>query len=238
LKIFKYIASIILVSSCASSPVQQGDNLIAVNKIINTTHIKKPIRRSTADSKALIKKIENKMQPTLDDICIEYAIECNWEISQEVNMTFNAYANIEDNKKKIVLFTGLVSGVHYEEELAFVLAHEIAHHLANHINESRLRTYAGMAVGSVVGASVGDPVSGALYGGAMARNSFSVSQEIEADLIAARLLHDTGYDLIKAKMVLFRMNRMGSSYYTEWLASHPSGPDRILKFEEAINEIH
>ena len=72
----------------------------------------------------------------------------------------------------------------------------------------------------------------------MARNSFSVSQEIEADLIAARLLHDTGYDLIKAKMVLFRMNRMGSSYYTEWLASHPSGPDRILKFEEAINEIH
>ena len=229
---------VILLASCASSPVQQGENLIAVNKIINTSHIKKPIRRNTADSQDLITKIEKRMRPSLDDLCIEYNIDCDWEISQEINMTFNAYATIKDGKKKIVLFTGLVSGVHYEEELAFVLAHEIAHHVSNHINESKLRGYAGMAIGSVVGASVGDPISGALYGAAVARNSFSVSQEIEADLIASKILTNAEYDLNKAKMVLLRMNRMGSSFYTEWLASHPSGPDRILKFEEHANEIN
>ena len=95
-----------------------------------------------------------------------------------------------------------------------------------------------MALGGVVGASVGDPISGALYGAAVARNSFSVSQEIEADLIASKILTNAEYDLNKAKMVLLRMNRMGSSFYTEWLASNQSGPDRILKFEEHANEIN
>jgi len=218
-------------------PVTQGDNLVEVNEIINTSHIKKPVRRSTADSKKLIDKIENKLTPSLDVICLEYKIDCNWEITQKVDMSFNAYATIEEGKNKVVLYTGLVSGVYYEEELAFVLAHEIGHHLANHINESKLTSYAGMAVGSVLGTLVLDPIAGALYGGAIARNTFSISQEIEADFIAMQLLKDSGYNLEKAKMVLLRMNRMSSDFYTEWLDSHPSGPDRILIFNENINEL-
>ena len=234
----RYLFLTFLIYSCSSSPVQQGDNLIAVNEIINVTHIKKPIRRNSNDSSELLNKIENKIQPALDKICIEYSVDCNLEVAQEINMTFNAYATIEDGKKKIILFTGLVSGVYYEEELAFVLAHEYAHHIANHINESKLRAYAGMALGGVIGSSIGDPVTGATIGSSLARYSFSVSQELEADFIAAKLLYESGYDLNNAKMVLLRMNRMGSSFYTEWLSSHPSGPDRILKFEETLNEIN
>ncbi|MDA9720401.1 M48 family metalloprotease [bacterium] len=230
---FFLVFSLIL-SSCASSPVQEKGNIDKVNKIINTSPIKKPIRRTTKQSEELITKIESRINPAVETFCEERNLTCDWEISQEVNMTFNAYATIEDGQKKIVLFTGLVSGVHYEEELAFVVAHEIAHHLANHINESRITTGVGAALGGVLGAAVGLPTVGATYGAALGRLSFSVDQENEADEIATKLLKDSGYDLEKAKMVILRMARMGGGYYTEWMSSHPSGPDRILNFEERV----
>ena len=231
-----YFAFIFFVFSCASSPTQNAENAEYVSSIINSTHIKKPIRRTVKDSEEIIKRIESKIMPSIYSYCEENGISCNWSLEQEINTSFNAYATIEDGESKIVLFTGLISGVHYEEELAFVIAHEIGHHLANHINEAKMTTYAGMLLGGAIGATVGDPVSGALYGGSIGRNSFSINQENEADKIAANILLDSGYDLEKAKMVLLRMSRMSSQFYTVWMSSHPSGPDRILNFKKNIYE--
>lgn len=231
-----FFLCLFLLCSCASSPLDQTNNIERVNKIMNSSPIKKPIRRTTNESKMLIDKIEEKLVTSSVSYCQNKAKDCEWNIKQEINMSFNAYASLEDGKKEIVLFTGLVSGVHYEEELAFVLAHEMGHHLANHINESIFTTYAGMALGSVLGAAAGDPLSGAAYGAAIGRNTFSISQENEADKIALEILMEAGYDLKKAKMVLLRMSRMSSTYYSEWLSSHPSGPERILHFESNIYE--
>ena len=55
---FFLVFSLIL-SSCASSPVQEKGNIDKVNKIINTSPIKKPIRRTTKQSEELITKIES-----------------------------------------------------------------------------------------------------------------------------------------------------------------------------------
>ena len=64
------------------------------------------------------------------------------------------------------------------------------------------------------------------------------SEEREISLVSGQavydVLKDSGYDLEKAKMVILRMARMGGGYYTEWMSSHPSGPDRILNFEERV----
>lgn len=58
---------------------------------------------------------------------------CNygWSINLNINDSYNAYASSSQN---IVVFTGLINQSKYDDEIAFVLAHEIGHHAYKHMD--------------------------------------------------------------------------------------------------------
>ncbi len=203
---------------------------------INSFPLKKPIYRTKSESKALIEKVIKRIEPYANELCLSLRNDqklCDWKLEVISSNQFNAFAS-GDNK--IGFYTGLVRGIHYEEELAFVVAHEIAHHIANHINESKVATYGGAIIAALIAAGSGVPeLSGnaAQTGAYIGRFSGSKKKESEADLISTIILNKAGYDLNKARIGLIRMTRTGlSKTKSQWLDSHPTGPERILAFDE------
>lgn len=203
---------------------------------INSFQLKKPIYRTKSESIALIEKVIERIEPYANELCLSLRKDqklCDWELEVISSNRFNAFAS-GDNK--IGFYTGLVRGIYYEEELAFVVAHEIAHHIANHINESKTATYGGAIIAALIAASSGVPelsADAAQSGAYIGRFSGSRKRESEADLISTIILKKAGYDLKKARIGLIRMTRTGLSKTTsEWLDSHPTGPERILAFDE------
>ena len=143
---------------------------------------------------------------------------------------------------------GVLDHTHSDEELAFIVAHEMSHHILNHINDDT-----GFTVGEGIGILLGlaligdddyDADSATLenmtdligltkdIGGVFDRPQYSRSQENESDFLAIQILHDANYDLNKAKQGLINIaaSAEDTSSYPAFLASHPSGPQRLASF--------
>ena len=103
---------------------------------INSYKLKKPIYRTKAESRALLESVIEKIYPKAKELCLSQGLDitkCEWDL-EVVSVQFNAY-----NRQKKFFYTGLVRGIHYEEELAFVVAHEIDH-IGDHLNKSKTRS--------------------------------------------------------------------------------------------------
>jgi Zn-dependent protease with chaperone function len=217
------------------------DSLRVKVEEINSFKLKKPIYRTRSESKKLLEKVINRIEPFAVEICLatrDDIKKCKWELEVVSSNQFNAYAS-GDNK--ISFYTGLVRGVYYEEELAFVVAHEIAHHIGNHLNESLISTLTGAFLGALV-ASESDldifSADIAQTGAYIGRFSGSRKRESEADFISTIILKKAGYDLEKARIGLIRMTRTGlSKTSSKFLDSHPTGPERLIAYDEITNSL-
>lgn len=201
---------------------------------INSYKLKKPIYRTKAESRALLESVIEKIYPKAKELCLSQGLDitkCEWDLEVVSGNQFNAYAS---GKNKISFYTGLVRGIHYEEELAFVVAHEIGHHIGDHLNKSKTRSIIGALFGAAIAYEAGIPSSDpAIIGANIGRMSYSKQQELEADAISLKILKDSGYDLNKARMGIVRLTRTGFSRVNSvFLDSHPSGPERVMWFDE------
>ena len=217
------------------------DSLKEMVKEINSFRLKKPIYRTKSESKQLLEKVIKRIEPFAIEICLSARKDmdkCKWELEVVSSNQFNAYAS-GDNK--ISFYTGLVRGVHYEEELAFVVAHEIAHHIGNHINESLFSTLAGDFFGALIASESDLDVLSADISQAVdyvGRFSGSRKRESEDDFISTMILKKAGYDLEKARVGLIRMTRTGlSKTSSKFLDSHPTGPERLLAYDEITKNL-
>lgn len=202
---------------------------------INSYKLKKPIYRTKSQAKELLENVIERIQPHAESFCRELSeasSPCKWELEVVSGNQFNAYASGEN---KISFYTGLVRGIHYEEELAFVVAHEMGHHIGNHINKSRSSTILGALIGAAIAIESDNPTAAsdaANIGAYIGRFSFSRKQEIEADSISKVILINSGYDMEKARGGLIRLTRTGLSKASSSFGdSHPSGPERLLIFD-------
>tara|TARA_B100000795_G_C22782692_1_gene433133 strand:+ start:1198 stop:1932 length:735 start_codon:yes stop_codon:yes gene_type:complete len=200
---------------------------------INSYRLKKPIFRTKSEAKKLLESVIERIKPQAEAICRELSSSaCEWELEVVSGNAFNAYAS---GTNKISFYTGLVRGVYYEEELAFVVAHEIGHHIGNHISKSKTSTILGALIGAALAIESDNPTiaaDAANIGAYIGRFSFSRKQEIEADSISKIILLNSGYDMEKARAGLIRLTRTGLSPATSsFLDSHPSGPERVLIFD-------
>jgi len=203
---------------------------------INNFPLKKPRRKSWRDAQNTIAEITTHIQKKAAKYCIEINENSNcksyWSVNLVKSSAFNAYAT---DGNRIIVYTGLLDQTSDDDEIAFVIAHEIGHHAHNHIIETRNRGMLGAVVGGILGAVSGDvevTSQMANMGAGIGRLSYSVTQEKEADAFALRLIEDSGYDSAKARKILLRMARMAGSIKTKFLASHPSGPDRLSEFDK------
>ena len=202
-------------------------------------------RRSEEEMLELYQEVQRSIYPAALSICRGIgelnSLKCTWSFELRQDATINAYASGENT---ITFNSALIENwVGYQEELAFVLAHEIAHHIANHINEGTNRISTGVLIGSVIGIAAaqrfGDEENeldilsaGSMYGGRIASLVYSVEAEQEADLIALEILKRSNINLQRARNVIVRMVRdSNGGNRSSFGDSHPTGIERLAAFD-------
>ncbi|MBU1175080.1 MAG: M48 family metalloprotease [Alphaproteobacteria bacterium] len=141
----------------------------------------------------------------------------------------------------IYVTRGLLALANDESEIAAVVAHEIAHVTLKHARarSSRARTseIVDRVITGVLGGDLETDQSAARSRLSLA--AFSQAQEISADKEGVRVAARAGYDPNAAARFLSSMGRFAAmaaaaeSQGDDFLASHPSTPDRI---EKVLNE--
>jgi Zn-dependent protease with chaperone function len=174
---------------------------------------------------------------------------------------FNAYAT---GSNEIVMFKGIAERSRYDEEVAYILAHELSHHMLNHIRETGTNQLIGNVLGTLVGLAaaawvyegvdcnprsqdcdyVADGIQGMVDIGSnagtfIANRKYSVAQESEADWLTAYILSHADFSLIRAREAVVHMAVINDSTSTRssFFDSHPVGPERLSQFDTAIQEV-
>ncbi len=129
---------------------------------------------------------------------------------------------------------GLLALANDSSEVAAVLAHEMGHISANHAAARQALERQVLSVSSTSDAT--DPSAQvALAAGQRTLASFSRQQELEADAIGIRTIGKAGYDPYAAARFLtamanyanFRQSSLLKDKQPDFLATHPSTPERV-----------
>lgn len=142
----------------------------------------------------------------------------------------NAYAD----GNNIVIFQGMMDFAKTDEELAMVVAHELAHNNMRHIEAKKTNFFLGFLADILVigltGVDVG--IRNAAAG------AYSKDFESEADYVGMYIMARAGMGLDNAPDFWRRMgSRNPKSIEDNYLASHPSTPERFVALGETIKEI-
>ena len=163
-----------------------------------------------------------------------------------------------DNKKiknawcmpggKIAVYSGMLDITKNKNGLAAVMGHEIAHAVAKHSVERASR-------GVILNTTV--QITDILTGGKLSKvnrttgmdtvgllaklgimNPFSRKQESEADFLGLIFSSLSGYDIRETTKIWERMKETNKGKAPpEFMSTHPSADNRIIKINEWINEI-
>jgi predicted Zn-dependent protease len=142
----------------------------------------------------------------------------------------NAYAD----GNNIVIFQGMMDFAKTDEELSMVVAHELAHNNMRHIEAKKTNFFVGLLADILV-----TGLTGVDFGiRNAAAGAYSKDFESEADYVGMYIMARAGMDLDNAPEFWRRMgSRNPRSIEDNYLASHPSTPERFVALEESIREI-
>jgi predicted Zn-dependent protease len=156
--------------------------------------------------------------------------------------TLNAFAAPGGH---IFIFSGLITRLNSEGELAGIMAHEMSHvscrHLAKQMERGTKIGLATLAM-ALAGAFLGGggalseaATMGALAAGQSLSLKYSRTDEEEADRMGLKLLRKAGYDgadMAQALRTIYRYRWYGSDEIPNYLSSHPGTEDRISYIED------
>ncbi|MDO5850759.1 MAG: M48 family metallopeptidase [Methanobacteriaceae archaeon] len=195
----------------------------------------------------LIKAIENYLMKIGRYDYIENYYD--WEFHLVGNDTVNAFCMPGG---KIVVFSGLLSIAHNEEEIAFILAHEISHALLDHsrTQQSARNVKTGLEGAALVGSIIMDltghhDLANATRGITIAADigsefllmkPFGRTHEIEADKLGIMIMHWAGYNIHNIPTFWQAMSAKSPNNH-DFFSTHPSDSKRIEAMKELINEI-
>jgi len=165
-----------------------------------------------------------------------------WEFNLVKDTTVNAFCMPGG---KVVVYEGILPMTKTEGGLAVVMGHEIAHAVAKHSNE-RLSQQMMASFGSGLAdvllsnkSTVTRQTIGILYGlGAQVGVilPYSRKHEYEADRLGLIFMAMSGYDPNEAIAFWERMAANGSGSVLEFMSTHPSDENRILKMKAVLPE--
>ncbi len=173
----------------------------------------------------------------------------DWEFHLLLDNTVNAFC-IPGGK--IVVYSGILSVVNNEEELAFILGHEMAHALLDHTRtrQSAQNTKNTLTTASWIGSFAFDLVG--LGGiGDLARvavntadigsqffllNPWGRDQELEADRLGMLIIHWAGYDITGVPAFWQKMSSQNANNF-DFFSTHPADEKRINVMRSLVEEI-
>jgi hypothetical protein len=160
------------------------------------------------------------------------ALACDYRAAVVANDSVNAFADGQN----VFITTGMLRFVESDDELALVLGHEFAHNALGHVEQMRAQSVGGMlldlAVGVFTGVNTGGVFSG--LGGRM----FSKEFEADSDYMGLYMAARAGFDINMAPNFWRRMAvEHPGSIKKNYMATHPSTPERAAALRETIEEI-
>ena len=173
----------------------------------------------------------------------------DWEFHLLLEDTVNAFC-IPGGK--IAVFTGILSVVNSEEELAFILGHEMAHALLDHTRtrvsaentQNTLATASWLGsfafdliglgeVGSLTRAAVNTVSIGSQF---LLLNPWGRDQELEADRLGMLIIHWAGYDISGVPAFWQKMSGENANNF-DFFSTHPADEKRINVMKSLVLEI-
>lgn len=148
---------------------------------------------------------------------------------------------------KVVVYTGILSIAHNDDQLATVMSHEIAHALARHGAErmSHHKISSGVQnLGNILIKVTAPEYSSAFntaygYGTQLGiMLPYSRSHEYEADEIGIYLMKKAGYNINEAIIFWQNMKQAKGALKPEFLSTHPNDENRIQRITEIVKEIN
>ena len=248
-----------ILNSCASVPITDRKQLRIIpeaklnaqaSQIYEKIKEKEKLIKTGNDLKQ-IKDIGRR----LEDSISEYFYQANLN---DPTTNFQWEYILIDNKKiknawcmpggKIAVYSGMLDITKNKNGLAAVMGHEIAHAVAKHSVERASR---GVILNTTV--QITDILTGGKLSqvnrttgmdtvGLLAKlgimNPFSRKQESEADYLGLIFSSLSGYDIRETTNIWERMKEANKGKAPpEFMSTHPSADNRILKINEWINEI-
>ena len=248
-----------VLNSCSSAPITERRQL----KIIPESKLNaqaaaiyekvKEKEKLSKDTKKLneIKEIGKKMENSIS----EYFSRSNLD---DPTSNFNWEYILIENKKirnawcvpggKIAVYTGILDVTKNTNGLAAVMGHEIAHAVAKHSVERASRgvllntstqlidIFSGGKLSQVNRATGMDTVGLLSQLGIM--NPFNRKQESEADYLGMIFSSLSGYDIRETAKIWERMKEFNKGKEPpEFMSTHPSANNRIIKINEWTNQI-
>ena len=146
----------------------------------------------------------------------------------------------------IYLYTGLISKMSDEDELAAVLSHEIAHveaqHFINRQKKATVATLSSLAVAVLAAAFLRGDGAAAGVTAAMAANqslqlAFSREQEREADRLGVKYMVSAGYDprgIVDLMRIFKAEQRFMAGEIPPYMLTHPMAVEREKNAEIAL----
>ena len=233
---FPVLITSCLLSACVTSPTGRSQLVFMPDTQINQMGLQ------AFDTLKKEKAISNNSQYNQLASCISHAITQelggNWEVVVFEDKSPNAFA-LPGNK--IGIYTGMLTLVDNQDELAAVIGHEVGHVLAKHSNERASQEMAvnqGMAMIQAIGSpqsALGQTAFGLLgigaeYGILM---PYSRAQESEADIIGADLMAKAGFDPRQSIALWQKMEQASQGQQPiEFLSTHPAHATRIQNLEQ------
>lgn len=137
----------------------------------------------------------------------------------------------------ILVFRGLVDEMESTEQLSAVLAHEMSHVTLRHHLTQIARSVGIVAAVNIVVGDVGGIVaigSEVLQNAAM--NNYSQTQETEADLEGARMMHEAG---VAPQAMIQMLHHLPAAHLPgalSWMSTHPDSTERIQSVQQFLDD--
>ncbi len=233
---FSVLIASCLLSACITSPTGRNQFIVMPDTQINQMGLQ------AFDTLKKEKPASNNNQYNQLASCISQAITQElggvWEVVVFEDKSPNAFA-LPGNK--IGIYTGMLTLVDNQDQLAAVIGHEVGHVLAKHSNERASQEMAvnqGMAMVQAISSpqsALGQTAFGLLgvgaeYGILM---PYSRVQESEADIIGVDLMAKAGFDPRQSIALWQKMEQASQGQQpVEFLSTHPAHASRIQNLEQ------
>ena len=138
---------------------------------------------------------------------------------------------------------GVIENADDEAQLAAVMAHETAHVALRHGTSQATKAYAAEAginiVGALIGGNAGTLLMGRFLGGVgipIAFLKMSRTDESQADILGAQILHDAGYDPQAMADFYEKLGKLPQP--AEFFSDHPSPEHRIERIDQEVDRLN
>jgi predicted Zn-dependent protease len=132
--------------------------------------------------------------------------------------------------RQIGITSGAIHFFVWDDELAWLVAHEIAHNLLSHVQSAKLQRMLDTFLTATTGAPK-RPLNAAEPG----------SREVQADYVGAYLIARAGYDLDAIRRAWDRFSRVEVRHTPVgtpgFPSTHPTTAERLAAFDHTLHEI-